>query len=402
MKSIEKRRSCNLCGSLNINRSILRLGNQPPADTFISDPSVYVIKAPLNLCICDNCRHVFTEYYIDPKLRYVETEYSYTSDNSSISVKHFTELAQFVSKFFLPGDHILEFGSNSGFLLYQLQSFGAKVLGVDPSSVMSNLATSRGIQSHTAFFGEHFVKSIACEDQFNVVIGTNVLNHIDNLEDTMIAVGSCLKEEGYFIFEVPSLEDLLSDLAFETVYHEHVNYFSLSALIKLLEKYDFGLSYYEKSDYMCGSWRIVAKKNNPSIIKSDEFSLNSDFTKFLDQINRTIQVSKTRILTALQELYETNAITVAVGAATKGNTFLNTFEISSPLIREVYDTSKHKIGKFMPGSRIPILDENIETEFTHFVVLPYNIEKHILKIPKYSKKNFFDYKKIIKECSNEI
>ena len=210
----------------------------------------------------------------------------------------------------------------------------------------------------------------------------NVFNHVDNIQDFLEAASNILKKKGNIIFEVPDLDSLLNSCGFDTIYHEHRQYFSKSSIIKCFEKSDFKLKKIENIDYMSGSLRIFAeKKNYLSNINEKQLSRSEK----ISNLNK-VKIFKKKIIFIKREINRfvkkynlANKIVVGLGAATKGNTLLNFCNLNDKKIRYILETSPYKIGKFTPGSSIPIIDENKISGFDAAIILPWNITQHLYK-----------------------
>ena len=397
------RGKCNLCGS-GSSVSILDLGTQHLADTFPVSANVTLKEIPLILNKCVSCGHHYTAYKTDSIERYVNSNYAYTSDNSPVSRAHFTNLAACIAFYAkdIENKRILEIGSNSGYLLQQLQALGFEVFGVDPSPEMCALASRRlpKAKIDCEFFSERYARD--SETKYGVIVGTNVLNHIEDLPEVAVALDLLLEDDGIMIFEVPSLELLARDLLFETIYHEHVNYFTLGALCDLFSLVQCKIVKFEYNEYQAGALRIfVAKKSSSKheAVDSSQSGYESIDLGRLQKLNDILYVIEGRIKNSLLDLRSNpNYVeTVAVGAATKGNTFLNTMALTKEYIPVVLESAETKIGRYCSRDMIPIVDEREYQAFSNYLVLPYNIASFVCNLKQYSDRSFFDYRSIIQE-----
>jgi SAM-dependent methyltransferase len=392
-----KRKICNVCKSDNMEE-LLDLGKHPLADTFLSAehfdvPEVYY---PLVLMECMDCRHVFTKFQISPEERYVINDYSYDSSNSSVAESHFQEFAtDIVAKYraFYSNkspSSALDIGSNVGTLLKYLNiEHNLVVTGVEPSSNIAKIANEQGINTFCALFDEGlFREKLLVEGSLDVITSTNVVNHMDDLHQMMRVIDRLLTENGMFAFEVPYLVDLVGQTAFDTVYHEHVNYFSLASVKKLLDSFNFSIAYAESITYMGGSIRVYAVKTDDKSntvmhvekalrVEVEYFHANPEWRQ---DFRGKVTDIKIRLLNFLATIRNNGKRVCCIGAATKGNTLLNYCRIDVDTVAVCCEVSELKVGKKMPGSRIPIIhDDDLGEDWDCAVVLPWNISDYLVE-----------------------
>ena len=236
---MEKIKNCSICKKSF--KKIIDLGSHPCADTFLDSRSkaISLPKFPLKVGFC-NCFHFTSINKISGYERYQKFKYSYTADNSPVSRHHFTSIAQKLSrKIKLDSKSlVVEAGSNDGTFLKAINKFSnAGVIGVDPSKNVSIIAKKRGVKTINDFFNlkvaKFIIKKYAKADLF---YGANVFNHVDDLKAFLNSVKRVTKTNGLIVIEVPSIESLVDSVGFDTIYHEHRNYFSENSLHKLFYK----------------------------------------------------------------------------------------------------------------------------------------------------------------------
>ncbi len=384
------RYTCNVCESNDL-REIIDLGEHPNADNFLKkeDLSKKEVFYPLIVDRCNKCGHMQNRIKVKSEDRYSKIEYSYTSDNSAVSQNHFKELAEYAIKecFLTKESFVIEPGSNIGTLIESIKEISkCKVLGIDPSPNVSNLANKRGINTKCSFFNQ---KSINEFKNVDLIIGCNVLNHMDNPNEIFSVSNHCLKKDGSIIVEVPCGDELINNCYFDTIYHEHVNYFNKYSLAILGAKWGYELIKVTLVDYMGGSLRAVFKKKGGNIVHKKKLNINYNFLK-----EEKINAFRTRTFyfkeKLSKELYSINSTgkskIFCLGAATKGNTLLNYLNLNSQIIEGIGDTMPLKHNKYTPGSRIRIFDENyVLKNATHIYILPWNLIDLISsKIKKYN------------------
>ena len=386
---------CNVCGKKF--KEFLSLGNHPCADTFLKSKkkAKNLKRYPLIVGFC-SCSHLTSIYPVPKHERYEKYDYSYTSDNSPVSRKHFKNIAYKICKVFKvkKNDFIVEAGSNDGTFLKEIKNFSSpRVLGVDPSKNISNLAKKKKIETMTSYFNYKTSKKIISKyGKADLLYGANVFNHVDDNIDFLKGAFNLLKKNGQLILEVPDLKSLISKMGFDTIYHEHRHYYSENSIYKILTKQGFKLLKIEKIRYMSGSIRIFAGKENSSkkkFIKLSSVSLH-EFVIF----KKKIQIIIKEINQFIKKNIDKKNIIYGIGAATKGNTLLNCCELDDSKIKYILDKSKHKINKYTPGSGIKIIKENDSYQIKAVLILPWNITNHLIK--KFFKKRKISYTSIPK------
>lgn len=381
--------ACRLCHSPDIRKAI-DLGFHPLADTFLPEhlqlgPEV---SYPLHLASCQACGHVFTLYPVSPEDRYQKQDYSYDSSNSRVAIAHFKEFCDAVLavKPLASDALVVDIGSNVGTLLSHFQNAGhVNVLGIEPSGNISRVAIGNGVPTINDFFNEAAAVQIAAKGQVEVLLSSNVVNHADDIPALLRVARSILSPTGVFVFEVPYLLDLILRTAFDTIYHEHVHYYGLKPLEACLRREGFSIFKVDRLEYMCGSIRVYARVGTGDaglvqahIAEEEAFGLYAPETydAFMDRVRAV----KSAVNEHLWKIRAEGGKIVGIGAATKGNTFLNYCKLDSDLIAYIADASPLKIGKRTPGSHIPIVsDEEIDSAATHALILPWNIADFLIE-----------------------
>lgn len=380
---------CRICKSKKID-DIVDLGMHPPADTFIPKEFTYstLPSYPLRLIKCRACHHVSTKYYVTPEERYQKYEYSYDSSNSKVAESHFNEFAKSVisSSSISKKSLIIDIGGNVGTLLSKFKAQGFNnVLNIEPSENISKMSVKNGIRTINKFYDESIedIKKVGAVD---CVLSSNVLNHTDDINSVLEDTKEILSSDGVLVFEVPYLFDLVEQVAFDTIYHEHVHYFSVKALKHLMYMHDLVITKIMNISYMCGSLRVFVQKKSSNakeaaevanfINKEEENNLfsNAKYESFMSNI----KTMKINLNSQIYNIVKDGGKVVGVGAATKGNTLLNYFKLDKDSVSYLTDTSLLKIGKVAPGSMIPILDDrDIDEDVTHLLILPWNIAEFL-------------------------
>ena len=357
-------KNCRICNSTNLHL-ILDLGEQPPANSLINKSQLDMIepKFPLRLFWCGEC---FLVQLLDiVNKEHLFKHYLYMTSASKPIVDHFKKYAVDIFNEFLnkqENPFVVEIGSNDGSLLKEFKKLGSSILGIEPASNLAKLANDSDITTLNDFFSLNNAKKIAESKNASIVVANNVIGHIENLHELMEGIKILIGAQGIFIFEVPYLLDLIKKLEFDTVYHEHLSYFSILPIINLIEHFDLEIFDIQKQNVHGGTIRIfVSKKNNFKIkdnvkkfIKLEyEFGINN--IKTYENFSNDIKNLKNKIVELLQKLKNEKKSLFGYGASAKGNVLLNYCNIDYNILDYIIDTTPLKQGKFTPGTHIPIV-----------------------------------------------
>jgi 2-polyprenyl-3-methyl-5-hydroxy-6-metoxy-1,4-benzoquinol methylase len=382
--------ACFLCNNKDLYLAI-DLGFHPLADTFLKPDKLTEPEPryPLNVVACKVCGHLMNGYIVPATARYQENEYSYDSSNSTVAITHFEEFAKEAAKVtgLKKGDLVVDVGSNVGTFLEKFRdASGCDVIGVEPAANIAKIAEKNSVPTINNFFNEEAVKEILKTAKAKLITGTNVYNHIEDQEAFAKNVDALLAEEGSLIVETPYAGTLVDEISFDTIYLEHASYFFVAPMKKFWERYGFKINKVVLNDYMGGSIQVYVSRHLPEgaevakLIKQEEakgYFKSSTYKKF----NNQVVDFKMNLMKSLYDIKSQGGVIIGIGAATKGNTLLNYCGIDSTLLEYVTDASPLKIGKFTPGSHIPIKDDkDIDNKvITHGVILPWNIGDFLSK-----------------------
>jgi SAM-dependent methyltransferase len=376
---------CRICDGAQLDL-VVDLGYHPLADTFLPPELQYgpEVHYPLQLGACRACGHVATLYSVSAVERYQKQEYSYDSSNSRVAIEHFREFADAVRAELKPAASavVSDIGSNVGTLLSHFKAAGfANVIGIEPAANIAKLAVESGIPTLNHFFDASIVEPLKGAGGVDILLSSNVVNHADDLRGLLRTARKVMKPGGAFVFEVPYLLDLVKGTAFDTIYHEHVHYYGVKPLAACLAGEGFSIFRIDRIDYMCGSIRVFTRVGGENaavaasmIAEEESFGLYSSETwqRFMERVRRV----KFSVSRHLAEIRDAGGRIIGIGAATKGNTFLNYCRLDADTIAYIADASPLKIGKLTPGSHIPIVaDTDIDPQATHALILPWNIAK---------------------------
>ena len=385
---VEKK--CRICSSKNLTM-ILDLGEQPPANSFIdqSELNSSEHKFPLRLFWCEDCYLVQLLDIVNKE--YLFKNYFYMTSASKPIVEHFQKYAQDISKEFLQKDNspfVVEIGSNDGSLLKEFKKLDVQILGIEPATNLSDLANKSNVITKNTFFSSDVSKEIVKTRNASVVVANNVIAHIEDLQDLMYGIQILIGDDGVFIFEVPYLLDLIKNLEFDTIYHEHLSYFSILPLLKLVKQFGLEIFDIRKQSVHGGTLRIfVSKKNNFKINNSINNFINSENDLGLNKIviynefSLNVKNLKIQLTELLKKLKKEKKTLFGYGASAKGNVLLNYCNIDNQLLDFIIDTTPTKQNKFTPGTHIPVFPpEKIKNKGKNDValLLAWNYEEQIL------------------------
>ncbi|MBC8303299.1 MAG: class I SAM-dependent methyltransferase [Pelagibacterales bacterium] len=394
MIKYHKENKCRICSSQNLEL-ILDLGVQPPANAFIKkeDLEKYEDKFPLRLYLCKECYLLQLLDIVNKEILF--KEYLYLTSASKPIVEHFKNYAFEVYEEFLKKCEdplVIEIGSNDGSLLKEFKKQGTDILGIEPAKNIAKMANEAGIATNNTFLNYDVAKKISLEKQASIIIGNNVFGHVDDLKEFMKCVKILLKEKGIFIFEVPYLVDLIQKLEFDTVYHEHLSYFSLIPLMKLMNEFNLEIFDVKKQKVHGGTIRVfVSGKNNfkettnfkKMIEFEKEFGINK--IEIYHEFSKNVKELKNQLQTELSKLKKEGKMIFGYGAPAKGNVLLNYCKIGKEILDYIIDTTPLKQGLYTPGMHIPVKanDNDLENASKQIaLLLAWNYKEAIIKKEK--------------------
>jgi len=368
------RDTCRLCKSKDLVE-FLDMGGHPHSDNFRKDPNLPEIYYPLKLVQCQSCEFVQLSYVVSPDVLY-DSDYLYESSITKTADKHWTEFVDSIlSK--VSGGNILDIGSNDGTLLSKFKAKGFNVQGVDPCDEIAEIARKKGINTLTSLFS----KEIFGGKKFDLITGSNVFAHIDDLDRTIEDIKFLLNYDGVFVFESPYLGDFIREYQADTVYHQHLSYLAVKPLVKFLDKFDMEIFDIEFTSIHGGCFRCyIAKKGRFTvrpIVKE-----TTDKEKFsIDVLRRfahTVNINRFRLLSIVQRFKERGRKIVGISSPAKGMTLLNYTGVGKYL-DFVTDVSKLKQGRYTPGSHLLIKSDNDLVGDEVGLLLAWNFKDEIIK-----------------------
>lgn len=382
--------NCRFCKS-DLKVGVIDLHTSPPSNSYLSkkDLNTHENYYPLKIYFCNNCYLVQTIDYVDKEIMFSEN-YSYFSSTSEFFLNHAKHFVEEISKDLKLNKNSLvyEVASNDGYLLKNFVKKKINCVGIEPTKSTAEYSKKYGFKVVQKFFTKKFSNDLKLKyGKADLLIGNNVLAHVPDILDFIQGVKNILKKDGTAVFEFPHLLNLLKYKQFDTIYHEHYSYLSVIFLVKILKSSRLKIYKIKKINTHGGSLRVYLAHENSKIkldnsvsnIISEEKknSLHKKITYTL--FEKKIQKIKVNFLNYLIEQKKKRKKIYAYGAAAKGNTLINYFGIKADLIEGVFDKAKSKQGKFLPGSRIPILEPSkiVRKKPDLIIIFPWNIEKEI-------------------------
>ena len=383
---------CRHCKN-NLHIKFLDLGNAPPSNSYLKkeDLKKPEITYPLRIMVCENCWLVQTEDYADAEELF-NNDYAYFSSTSSSWLNHAYNYCETISqKLKLSKDSfVVELASNDGYLLRNFVKLGIPCLGIEPTKKTAQVSRDLGVDVKEIFFSKNVALKLVAEGRkADLIIGNNVYAHVPDINDFTEGVAELLKLNGVVTFEFPHLMELINNNQFDTVYHEHFSYLSLISVKSIFSK--FGLKIFDVEQLVThgGSLRVYG------CLKNASFKISDNVEKIIkDEIemgltNRNIyesfqlkadKIKDTFIQFLLNAKYDKKVV-AGYGAAAKGNTLINYAGIKRDMINFVCDAADSKIGKYLPGSHIPILDPRVleSTHIDYLIIFPWNISDEIIQ-----------------------
>ena len=382
---------CRICGNKDLNK-LLSLGNQPLANSFLIDSELNKEenKFPLEICFCSNCKLVQLTHVVSPDVLF--KNYVYVSSTTNTFKIHFFEMAEKITKMLNLNSESLavDIGSNDGILLKGFKKFGVRTVGVEPASNIAMIANQDGVETINNFFNRDVVNKIISEKgHVDVVTATNVFAHVNDIHDLVGNIKLLLKENGIFVIEVPYLLDMLEKMTFDTIYHEHLSYFTITPLIEFFRKFDMEIFKIEKVDTHGGSLQVFVKNKSANLdydgsvnnFLNEENKIGVENFKLYEDFSKKVFEVKTRLVTFLKQIKQEGKSIVAYGAPAKGNTLLNFCGIGKEYIDYIVDDNPLKQNLFAPGTHIPVVNSSMleKQRPDYILILAWNFAKEIME-----------------------
>ncbi|HON07052.1 MAG TPA: class I SAM-dependent methyltransferase [Verrucomicrobiota bacterium] len=390
MKAAETNFKCRSCSSNN-GEIVLDLGIQPLANNLLnkSDLNKPEPKFPLRLAVCKNC-WLMQLFDIVPPLK-LFSENLYFSSSSETMVEHFRKATErYIKEFNLNKDSfVIEIASNDGYLLKNFVASKIPCLGIEPAQNLAEVAIKQGVPTVVESFCEQYARKLAAEDkQADIIIANNVFDHVPNINDFVEGLKIALKPMGTVILEFPYGIEMIKKTEFDTIYHDHIFYFTLNSLIPVFAQHGLQVYNVERLPIHGGSLRLfIGIPRNHFISDSVKMLLEEEEQEgiknleFYERFSKRVQKLKKELVNLIYDLKSKEKKIAAYGASAKGSTLLNYFQLNKSIIDFIADKSVHKQEKFSPGTHIPIVPAEwlIKRKPDFTLLLAWNFVDEILK-----------------------
>ena len=363
---------CQICGSKSLTK-IVEFGHQAPCDSLIWPEQLYQpeTRYPLNLIRCHECGLVQLDHVVDPEELFFK-EYPYRSGITSTLANNLRNTAStIVKKYGLPkGGLAIDLGSNDGTLLEGFQKANMQVLGIEPTNI-ADLANEKGIKTIQKFFDNSLVPEIIKKHgKAEVITACNMFAHVSKLGSLILGAENLLVENGLFVTESHYLLDLLDTVQYDSIYHEHLKYYSVRSIIKLFKYYNFTVVDIDKISNYGGSIRVYARKgkshevsNNVKTLLKEEYDRGLYNDTIYENFAKRIKKSKLQLQNLVLKAKNNNQKIVGVGCPGRATTLLSYCNLDKDSLSYIAEQSTSlKLGLFTPGTYIPIVDEKIMLE----------------------------------------
>lgn len=382
---------CRCCHA-ELTLPFVDLATSPPSNAYLQPEQLAGPEKwyPLRVFVCTQCWLVQTEDYA----HYAEmfsSEYAYFSSFSTSWLAHAKRYVEAITQRFSLGasSHVVEIAANDGYLLQYVQQAGIPCLGIEPTASTAKAARAKGIEIVEEFFGVALAEKLVAQGKSaDLTAANNVLAHVPDINDFVGGFAKLLKPAGVSTFEFPHLMRLVEDCQFDTVYHEHFSYLSLTSVNRIFK--DNGMTVFDVEQIPThgGSLRVYAQRSDTGVqpigaavtdLLAAEEAAGMKSTAYYEGFQRRTDDVRDGLMAFLIEARRTGKTVGAYGAAAKGNTLLNYAGVRSGLLPWVVDLNPAKQNQFMPGSRIPIVDEaHLKREKPDYVLLlPWNLKTEV-------------------------
>ncbi|NNC38834.1 MAG: class I SAM-dependent methyltransferase [Hyphomonadaceae bacterium] len=380
---------CRSCKSEDIG-VFLDLGETPLSDRLV-DPAKRDEAEPifpLKVAFCSDCSLVQITETVDPNVLFAD-KYPYYSSFLPALLAHSKKnvLARIEDRKLNKDSLVIELASNDGYLLKNYVEAGIPVLGIDPADGPPAVAEEIGVPTLNEFFTKDLADKLASDGKIaDVIHANNVLAHVADTNGFVAGIKQILKPNGVAVIEAPYLKPLIEHVEFDTIYHEHLCYFSVTALDHLFKRHGLYLNHVEQLSIHGGSLRLFvepfeAPKESVLGLLRNERDIGMDKPEYFQDFAARVNKLKSSLVTMVRDLKEDKYTVAAYGAAAKGATMLNFCGLTDEDIDFVVDRNTHKQGQLMPGAHLPILapEALVELKPDYVVILAWNFADEILE-----------------------
>lgn len=380
---------CRSCGGKDLS-VFLSLGDMPLSDGLLAadDLQRQERRYPLDVAFCPDCALVQILETVPPEELF-GADYPYFSSFTDALLQHSAAnvAARIAERRLDANSLVVELASNDGYLLQYYRARGIPVLGIDPAPGPVAAARARGVETLQAFFGRDLAMRLAAEGRrADVIHANNVLAHVADTNGFVAGIGTLLADEGVAVIEVPYVKELIEHGEFDTIYHEHLCYFSVTALTRLFQRHGLSLNRVEPLEIHGGSLRLFVgrrKREDPSVAEylEAERSAGLDRLEYYAGFSAKVGRIRSELGTLLAGLKRQGARIAGYGAAAKGTILLNFAGVGREMLEFVADRNVHKQGRYIPGVRLPIVAPAriLEEQPDYVLILPWNFKDEIME-----------------------
>lgn len=384
---------CRHCGT-ELSLSLIDLGSAPPSNSYLTQDGMHAPERwyPLRVLVCQQCWLVQTEDYAHCA-EFFSDDYAYFSSFSTTWLEHAERYVEaMVARFGLgTASRVIEVASNDGYLLQYVQARQISALGIEPTASTAQAARAKGLEVIEEFFGVNLAQSLVDKGiQADLMAANNVLAHVPDINDFVAGFAVLLKPAGVVTFEFPHLLRMIEENQFDTIYHEHFSYLSLTAVRRVCANNGLTVFDVEELSTHGGSLRVFAQRTDSGqhpIKATVDGMLNREalaglcYPNFYAGFQKRADKVKNDLLAFLLEASRQGKRVVGYGAAAKGNTLLNYAGVRPDLISYVVDRNPAKQGKCLPGSRIPVVAESVlqADQPDYVIILPWNLKGEVMQ-----------------------
>jgi SAM-dependent methyltransferase len=383
---------CRHCG-VRVSLPLIDLGSAPPSNAYLTETTLHTAEKwyPLKVMVCSECWLGQTQDTAGAGEMF-DADYAYFSSYSSTWLRHAERyVADMQARFGLDGNsYVVEVAANDGYLLQYVQAKGIPCVGIEPTASTAAAARAKGIQIVESFFGVELGKEMAAQGRLaDLTAANNVLAHVPDINDFVGGFAEVLKPQGVATFEFPHLLRLMAGNQFDTIYHEHFSYLSLTAVSRIFSCNGLAVFDVEELSTHGGSLRIYGQRSDsgrhpvtPAVreVLAQEAAAGMTTANYYRGFQARADAIKNDFVAFLIGAKRAGKKVAAYGAAAKGNTLLNYAGVRPDLLSWVVDRNPSKQGKYLPGSRIPIVEEaRLRTDRPDYVVvLPWNLRGEVM------------------------
>jgi len=380
---------CGSCGAAGLEL-LLSLGRTPLANSLLTQEQLSQPEPsfPLDLSFCPHCTLVQITEVVPPEQMF--SDYLYFSSFSDTMLRQSRALVErlIAQRSLNQNSLAAEIASNDGYLLQYYHQAGIPVLGIEPAANIAPVARERGIRTLCEFFGEPLAQQLSADgERADIIHANNVMAHVPDLNGVVQGIQLFLKDDGVAVIETPYVKDMIDRCEFDTIYHEHLYYYSLTALQKLFERHGLIIQDVERIPIHGGSLRVFAAQANRQptarvqAMLDEEAAWGVHRVEFYQDFARRVDELKQSLRSLLLDLKQQGKRIAAYGAAAKGSTLLNTYGIGTDILEFVVDRSPHKQNRYMPGVHIPIYgpEKLLEAMPGFVLLLVWNFADEILE-----------------------